>query len=102
VVVQIPSFDTARVGDGSAGKSVVDAVSGNSGGTEPAGSDPGADRPQGQRTRPKLAHALANCARNCSRLPQTVSEPGESPIAPVTAQGSPKQSVSPASLPLRP
>ena len=41
------------------------------------GSDPGADRPQGQRTRPKLAHALANCAVLTVQPPSTVSELGE-------------------------
>jgi hypothetical protein len=51
---------------------------------EPAGVGPGADRPQGQRTRTKLANALANCAVvSVQRAEQLVSlgEPsGGSPI----------------------
>ena len=38
------------------------------------GSDPGADLPQGQRTRPKLAHALANCAELTVYPPQQLVE----------------------------
>jgi hypothetical protein len=58
----------------------VDAVGRNGGGTFPnlRGGPPKPIGNRGQRTRPKLANALANCAVTIQGSPQA-SEPGESP-----------------------
>jgi len=74
-------------------------VGGNGGGTAPAGSDPGADRPQGQRARPNWPMHWPIAPATAEGSLKTVSEPGESPIAPVTAQGSPQTVSEPGESP---